>query len=87
VMCNMIVRNVVEEKTAHPTHKRSINGGDSAPQESPAVFPEVRKGGVSVVEVGEHDDPVVQKHVRDKIDLDERLKASVIGPYGKTCGP
>lgn len=43
--------------------------------------------GVGVVQVREHDDPVVREDVRDEVVLDERGERSVVRPDGKEGRP
>jgi len=49
----------VEEETADPAEKRSVDGGDGTADEGPLFLAVVRDARVGVVEVCEHDDPVV----------------------------
>lgn len=65
---------VVEEEAAKPTHQGSINGRCRTTQESERVIAEMGHSGVGMVEVGEHDDPVVRESVWDKVVLDESCK-------------
>ena len=51
---NMIVADVVEEETAHPSKQRPIDSGSRSSKESPFVAPVMRDGGVRVVEVSKH---------------------------------
>ena len=55
----MIMRYVMEEESTHPTEKRSINGRYGATQERPFPVSIVRDSRVGMLEVRDHDDPVI----------------------------
>jgi hypothetical protein len=55
----MVVRNVVKEEEPNPSQERSVDGGDCTMEEGPLLVTEVGDGWIGVVEVREHDDPVV----------------------------
>lgn len=51
--------DVVEEETTGPAEKRSVDGGDGTADKGPLFLAVVRDARIGVVEVREHDDPVV----------------------------
>jgi hypothetical protein len=55
----MVVRNVVQEEASSPSQERSVDGGNCTTEEGPLFATEVGDGWIGVVEVREHDDPVV----------------------------
>ena len=61
----------MQEETAHPTHERAVYGCGSTTEESEGVVAEMRHGWIGMVEVSEHDNPVVCEGIRDKVILDE----------------
>ena len=63
---NVVVRNVMQEEAARPTEKRSINSRDGTSNKGPCVLAEVRHRRIGVMQVSEHDDPVVREEVRDE---------------------
>lgn len=71
---NVVVGNVVQEEAAGPTEKRAVNGRDSAANKGPRILAEVGHGGVSVMQVSEHDNPVVREEVRDGVHLCDSCK-------------
>lgn len=56
---NVVVGDVVEEEAASPAQERPVNGRGCAAEERPLLLAVVGDGGVRVVEVGEHHNPVV----------------------------
>jgi hypothetical protein len=59
MMGDVIVRDVVEEETTNPAQERAIDSGSSSTKESPLLVAVMRYGRIGVLEVREHDDPVV----------------------------
>jgi hypothetical protein len=57
----MVMGDIVEEEPTRPSQQRPVDGRDSATEERPLPVAEVRNSGVGVVEVGQHDNPVVGK--------------------------
>lgn len=57
----MVMGDVVEEETTRPSQQRPVDGRDSATEERPLPVTEVRNSGIGVMEVGQHDNPVVGK--------------------------
>ena len=60
-MSNVVVADVVEEESAHPSQKRPIYGSSSAAKERPFSLPVVGDSRVGVVQKSEHDNPVVHE--------------------------
>jgi len=87
VMCDVIVRDVVQEESSLPSNEWTIDSRSSTTQESPSVVAEMRHRWIGVVKVGEHDDPMIGPDVRDEVELDERGDGCVVGPKGKDGGP
>lgn len=77
----------MQEEATHPAHERAIDGCGGTAQEGEGVIAEVGHGGVGVVEVGEHDDPVVREQVRDEVVLDKGRDRGVVGPDGEEGDP
>lgn len=77
----------MQEEAAHPAHERAIDGGSGTAEESERVVAEVGHRGVGVVEVGEHDDPVVREDVWDQVELDECRDRGVVRPDGQEGSP
>ena len=71
MMGNMVVRNIVEEESAGPAEKGTIDSGDGATNESPCVLAEVRHSRIGMVEISEHNNPVVREQVRNGVVLDD----------------
>ena len=59
-MHDVIVRNVMEEETAHPPEEVTIDGGGGTTLVVPLALAVVREHRVGVVKVGDHDEPVVR---------------------------
>ena len=57
VMCDMVVRHVVEEETADPAEQGAVDGGGDAAQECPLILTVVRDGRVRVMKERAHYDP------------------------------
>jgi len=55
----VVVRDVVQEEATGPAQEWSVNGGEGTTEEGPLLAAVVGHGGVRVVQVCEHDDPVV----------------------------
>jgi hypothetical protein len=53
------MRHVMEEESTHPTEKRSINSRYGATQERPFLISIVRDSWVRMLEIRDHDDPVI----------------------------
>lgn len=68
---DVVMRDVVEEEAASPTQERPVYGADGTAEEAPLLVAVVRDGRVRVVEVREHDDPVVGEDVRHEVELEE----------------
>jgi len=64
--------HVVQEETSHPTHEGTVYSRSGAAEESEGIVAEMGHGGVGVVKVSEHDDPVVGKCIRNEVILEER---------------
>lgn len=79
--------DVVKEEPTHPAEQRAVNSGSSTAQEGPGILPEVRHRGIRMMEVSEHNDPVICPHVRHEIVFDESRNACVIGPNSKERSP
>lgn len=47
--------DVVEEESAHPAKKRSVNCGSSTTEERPFSLPIMGNCGIGVVQIREHD--------------------------------
>jgi len=77
VVSNMVVADVVEEESAHPAKQRTIDSCGCAAKERPFTLPVVGDGGVGVVEVSEHDDPVVDEEVRNHVIFEEEVGAHI----------
>ena len=69
---DVIMGNIVKEKSSHPSKKVTIDGRRSPPREAPFLTAIVRQFGGSMVEVSYHDEPVCNKEPRDAIKLDDR---------------
>lgn len=57
----MIVRDVVEEETPSPAEEGSIYSGYRSTEERPLLASVVRNARVGMVEICQHDDPVVSE--------------------------
>lgn len=86
VVRDVIMRDVVEEEAAGPAEERPVDGADSATEEAPLLVAEVRNGGVGVVQVGEHDDPVVREDVRHEVELGKVGEADLARPENEGGG-
>jgi hypothetical protein len=73
----------VEEETAHPTHKGTVDSGCGATKESPSVFSEVGHRWVGVVKIREHHNPVVGEDIRNEVVLHESCDAGIVCPPGE----
>ena len=56
---HMVMRDIVEEETTGPAEKRSVDSGYGTADKGPLFLTVVRDARVGVVEVREHDNPVV----------------------------
>jgi len=79
VVGNVVVRNVMQEEATRPTEKWSINSRNGTSNKGPCVLTEVRHRRVGVMQVSEHDDPVVREEVRDDVKLCD--SSQVGNPY------
>lgn len=77
----------MEEEASLPSHERAIDSGSSATEESPGILAEMGHGGIGVMEVREHDDPVVGDDVGNEVVLGEGGDAGVIGPRSEESDP
>ena len=57
----MVVRNIVQEEPPNPSQERPVNRGYGASEEGPLPVAKVGNGRVGVVQVREHDNPVVRQ--------------------------
>lgn len=57
----MVMADVVEVYTSSPAQERPVNGWKSTSEVRPLTVPVHRNGGIGVMKVREHDNPVVQK--------------------------
>jgi hypothetical protein len=57
-MSNVVMTDVQEEKSSHPSKQRPIDGGNGPAEESPLFLSIMWNCRVGVVEKREHDDPV-----------------------------
>jgi len=80
MVSNVVVGDVVEEETSYPAEKGAVDGTDCAAEEGPFIFPVVWHCGVSVVEEGEHYNPVIGEQVGNKVDREEVEETSLICP-------
>jgi hypothetical protein len=53
--------NVVEEEASDPSHERTVDGCHGSAHERPGLSPVVWDGRVRVMQVCQHDDPVVRQ--------------------------
>jgi hypothetical protein len=60
-MTNMVMRDVVEEETSSPSQKGPVNGGNGSSEERPLLVAIMGNGGVRMMEIGKHNNPVVRK--------------------------
>jgi len=77
--------DTVQNVTADGAHESSVDGRESTSREGPFLGRVVGKDGVSVLEVGDHDEPVVDVEVRDKVGSKHLEETPLDGPVGKTC--
>jgi len=86
VVCDVVVGDVVEEEAADPAKERSVDGADGTAEEGPLVLAVVGHGGVSVVQEGQHDDPVVGQEVGRDEHGGKSKETVVVGPVcDDTC--
>jgi len=86
VVSDVVVRDVVKEETTCPSQKWPVDSRDSATKKRPLLVSVVSNGGVRVVEVSQHDDPVVGEQVRDEVQLYKISKSDLFGPQVKYRG-
>ena len=86
-MRNVVVGYVVQEETAHPSQQGAVDSGDGSAEEGPCVLSEVGHGRVGVMEVSEHDDPVISKKVRNEVVLYEGRDRGVVCPESENGNP
>lgn len=53
--------HVVEEEASSPSEKGPINSGDGTSEERPLLVTVVGDSGIGVMEISQHDDPVVRQ--------------------------
>lgn len=80
MVSNMVVANVVEVNTSGPAKERPVNRRKSAPKVRPLAVSVHGNCRVRVMEIGKHDDPVVQENVRNEVELDERRNTDGLRP-------
>ena len=80
MMGDVVVGDVVEEESSSPAQKRPVDGGDGPTNEGPGIFAEMGHGGIGVVEVSQHNDPVVGQQVRDGIVFDDGGEVGHLNP-------
>jgi len=59
-MSDVVMRNVVKEETSSPSKKGTIHSRDGTTEERPLLVTVMGDRGVRVMEVSQHDDPVVR---------------------------
>jgi hypothetical protein len=57
----VVVRNIVQEEAPSPSQEWPVNRGDGASEEGPLPVAKVGDGRVGVVQVREHDNPMVRQ--------------------------
>lgn len=77
MMGNMIMRNVVKEVASNPAKERSIDSCESAAKEGPLFIAIVWDGGIRVMKVCEHDNPVISEKIGYNVKPDECGKADL----------
>lgn len=67
VVSNVSLGNTVQDVRSNGSQPLSVNGAESTSREGPAVGLVMRQQRVGVLQVGDHDQPVVDPEVRDTI--------------------
>jgi len=60
VVSNVVMRNVVKEEASSPSKKGAIHSGDGTTKERPLLVTVMGDRGIRVMEIRQHDDPVVR---------------------------
>lgn len=77
VVGNVGLSDTVEEVRANGSEPVAVNGAERATRESPGLGLVVRKGRVGVLEVSDHDEPVVAPEVGDDVVTEDVRKATL----------
>ena len=93
-MENVSLRDTVGEDTTEPpedwtgtTEKRAVEGRECTTLEVECRAAVVREVGVSVLEEGDQDEPVVDPEVRDSVDAGHLEETTSHGPVNKCSDP
>lgn len=60
MVSNVVMRHIVEEEASSPSKKGPINSRDGTSEERPLLVTVVCNSGIGVMEISQHDDPVVR---------------------------
>jgi len=86
MMGDVVMRDVVEEEATCPAKQWSVDGRNSSAQEGPLLVAVVSNSRVGVMEVSQHDDPVVGQEIRNEVELEEIPESNLLGPQVESRG-
>lgn len=93
-MEDVSLRDAVSDNTTEPseewtgtTEKRAVESGECATLEIECGAAVVREVGISVLEEGDQDEPVVDPEVREAVDADHLQETASHRPVNKSADP